>query len=65
MNIPDNLDMFDRYDNEQARMLERLPKCCNCGQAIQQEMAVRIGGKWYCDSCLDIYFRESVEEIFS
>ena len=63
MNIPDNLDMFDRYDREQARMLERLPKCCQCGQPIQQEMAVRISGKWYCDSCLDVYFREVVDDL--
>ena len=65
MSIPDNLDMFDRYDNEQARMLERLPKCDQCEQPIQQEMAVRISGKWYCDSCLDIYFREAVDEVFT
>lgn len=64
MSIPDNLDLFDRYDREQARQLDRLPKCCQCGQPIQQEMAVRIGGKWYCDSCLDVYFREVVDEVF-
>ena len=64
MSIPDNLDLFDRYDREQARQLDRLPKCSQCEQPIQQEMAVRIGGKWYCDSCLDVYFREVVDEVF-
>lgn len=64
MSIPDNLDLFDRYDREQETALSRLPECCHCDQPIQQEMAVRIGGKWYCDSCLNIYFREVVDEVF-
>ena len=64
MSIPDNLDLFDRYDREQARQLDRLPKCSQCEQPIQQEMAVRIGGLWFWDSCLDVYFLEVVDEVF-
>lgn len=64
MNIPDNLDLFEQHDREQARRLSELPKCSQCEQPIQQKMAVRISGKWYCDSCLDIYFREVVDEVF-
>ena len=63
-NIPDNLDMHNRYDRKMSRLLERLPKCSCCENPIQQEKAVRIDGKWYCDECLDNYFRQVVEDVF-
>lgn len=44
---------YDRYDRERTKWLERKPKCEECGHHIQQETAVRIGDKWYCDECLD------------
>jgi formylmethanofuran dehydrogenase subunit E len=57
--------MRDAYDlhveNEERleKMLARLPKCCLCGEHIQQEDAVRIGHAYYCDDCL----KDSREEI--
>lgn len=50
--IPDPIDDFERWDDEQSRMLERLPKCERCGEPIQQESAVRIDNDYYCDECL-------------
>ena len=44
---------FNRWDAEQEEKLERLPKCTECGEHIQQERAVCINGDWYCDKCLD------------
>lgn len=44
---------FDRWDAEQEEWLDSLPECYNCGCHIQQEDAVRIDGKWYCDDCLN------------
>jgi formylmethanofuran dehydrogenase subunit E len=32
--------------------LQRLPKCTECGEPIQQEDAVCINGEYYCDHCL-------------
>lgn len=37
-------------DAQEAR-LELLPKCCCCGEAIQQDKAVCIDGNWYCAGC--------------
>lgn len=48
---------FEMHDLKQQEMLERLPDCSECGQPIQQEMAVYINGEWLCDSCLDSYRR--------
>jgi formylmethanofuran dehydrogenase subunit E len=64
MSIPDNADLYDKYDREMERLRRQLPECCHCGEPIQQERAVRIDGNWYCDDCLSDYFREVVEEVF-
>lgn len=61
MNIPDNLDLFERHDAEQERARRKLPVCCECKDHIQQETAVRINGKYICDGCLED-MREEIEE---
>lgn len=43
----------NEYFNAQEEKLERLPKCCECGEPIQQEEAVEIDGNWYCEDCED------------
>ena len=52
----------ERYFAEQDRQLERLPKCSCCGNPIQQDHVVCIGGKLYCDSCIADYFTHDIEE---
>lgn len=60
MSWTDNpLKDFDRHDAKQQAKLDRLPKCKRCGHPIQQEDAVCIGGKYYCDDCLED-MRESI-----
>lgn len=49
--IPDNFDKWARNDAEQERRVKMLPKCCECGEHIQQETAVNYGGKWCCKDC--------------
>lgn len=44
---------FLRYDAELQARLDKLPKCENCGQPIQQDSAVQIDGCFYCDECID------------
>ncbi len=46
---------FNRHEAEQQKKLEQLPVCVDCGEPIQQETAVFLGGEWYCDSCIDAY----------
>lgn len=50
---------FDRWDAEKERKLKRMPECANCGEHIQQDTAVCIGGDYYCDECLN-ELRESI-----
>lgn len=44
---------YDRWCNEQDKLLERRPCCCLCEEHIQDDSAVYIDGDWYCDACLD------------
>lgn len=50
---------FQRHDAEQTEWLKKRPKCACCRDHIQQETAVHIYDKWYCDECLDAV-RESI-----
>ena len=49
---------FEAWDAEQNEKLAQLPVCVDCGEHIQQETAVFLGGEWYCDSCIDAYRRD-------
>jgi len=44
---------FERYDREQARWLDSLPKCSICGDPIQQERAFEKNGFWICHECYE------------
>ena len=59
--MKDSYDLFVENEARLEKILARLPKCCLCGEPIQQEDAVRLGNDWYCDDCLDDS-RESIEE---
>lgn len=43
---------FDRYDREQAAWLESRPVCDNCREHIQDDTAVRIAGRLFCEKCV-------------
>lgn len=51
---------FDKWDAEQARLLEQLPKCDICDHPIQDDHYYRINGENYCPSCLE-YFRKEIK----
>ena len=50
---PDPVGEANRHFADEYDGLKDLPVCANCGEPIQQESAVKIGDKWYCDACLD------------
>ncbi len=51
---------FERYSASQEALLLRMPVCACCMEHIQQETAVRMDGKLYCDRCLENK-RESID----
>lgn len=49
----DNYDMWLSHDNAQEDWLQKRPKCCLCGEHIQEDYAVQLGSDLYCDRCID------------
>ena len=43
---------FERWDAKREAELEKLPKCCECGEAIQSEYYYEFDGDLYCEDCL-------------
>lgn len=46
---------FERWEAAQEAKLERLPKCADCGNPIQDETAFYINGEWICEECMEAY----------
>lgn len=52
----------ERYIAEQDAELDKLPRCCDCDEPIQQEYAVYINDEYICDECLAFYRKEVIPE---
>lgn len=50
---------FERYDAEQQRKLDRLPKCDRCKDPIQGEDCYDFDGVIICSDCLDDYIEDN------
>lgn len=48
----DNYDLWERHDAEQQAQLNRLPKCSECGEPIQDEQCFEFEGKYICKRCM-------------
>lgn len=53
---------FLAHDAERQRRLRRRPRCCECGEHIQDEYAYCINDEWICEACLNGHYRQSVED---
>lgn len=49
---------FERYDEDVQIRLDKLPKCEECHNPIQDEEAYYINGCWICEDCMSSYKRE-------
>ena len=52
MRIPDYNDLYNGYQAEQDRQLERLPRCSECDEPIQTEYCFEFNGELICEHCL-------------
>lgn len=53
---------YDRYDEEQAKKLDRLPKCDCCTNPIQDEHFYVIHGEYICESCMEEHYRRETSD---
>lgn len=44
---------YERYSSKQEKELEKLPRCSQCHEPIQQDDAVYINDEYICDKCLE------------
>lgn len=45
----------DRYFAEQERELQKLPRCSECDEPIQDEFCYEINGELICERCMNEY----------
>lgn len=62
MNVPDNYDLWEAHDREQAKQLAELPVCEVCGKPIQDEHLYLINDEFVCEECLIRDFRKNTED---
>ena len=60
--MKDNLDFYRDYEEEQAKELEKYPKCSVCGEYITDEYYFDINDEFMCEECLKDNFRKSVDD---
>ena len=53
---------FARWDAEQEEALERLPKCCECGEPIVDDYCYYINDEYICEDCLNLCYRVETPE---
>lgn len=58
----DPLADYARWETEQAKELERLPICCECGQPITDDYLYEINGECICESCMEQNFKKSTDD---
>ena len=48
---------YDRYDTECQKQLNKLPKCADCGEPIQDDHYYWINNEPICPDCLESGYR--------
>lgn len=59
----DMADAYLRYDAERERELDRMPKCAECGEPIQDEHCYKFGHEFYCEQCVKDNHRVWTDEL--
>jgi len=55
----------ERHIAEQDAKLDRLPKCSECDEPIQDEYCFEFNGELVCDECMDNNHRRRVDDYVS
>ena len=49
----DPLHDFNSWDEENGKWLQKRPKCCECGEHIQDDYLYQIREEVYCEKCIE------------
>ena len=61
--IPDAYDQWKAHEAEQQAQLDKLPRCCECDEPIQDTQCYEINGEYICDDCMVDNHRKWVSDI--
>lgn len=53
---------FERHDAKQQSELEKLPRCSECDEPIQDDFCYEINDELICDNCMRDNHRKSVDD---
>ena len=56
---------FERHDAQQQRELEKLPRCSECDEPIQDDYCFEINDELICEDCMNSNHRKWVEDCVS
>lgn len=51
--IPDYNDLFNEFEENEARKEARFPKCDCCGKRITTDKFFNVEGTYICPSCIE------------
>lgn len=60
--VPDNYDLFEKKEAEDAEWLAKRPVCDCCGEPIQGSWQYAIDGDIYCFDCMKDNFGERIDD---
>ena len=61
--IPDAYDKWAEHDRQQGEELNKLPKCCECDEPIQDDYCFVINDEIICEKCLKENYRKATEDL--
>ena len=53
---------YDRYDADREKQLEKLPRCSECDEPIQDDSCYEINDELICEDCMDGNHRKWVDD---
>ena len=60
--IPDYVCEWEEHDRQKEEALNKLPKCCECGERIQSDELYEFNDELICPDCLIRNHRKWVED---
>ncbi len=54
---------YERYSLEQEEKLNRLPRCSECDEPIQEETCYEINDEYICERCMQDHIRHTEDLI--
>lgn len=54
---------FDAWEAEQAREMERLPRCSECGERILDDFCYQINDEIICEECMQDNYRKATSDL--